>query len=144
MKSQIIVFHIDDDIDDREFFLWTMSKVDKNIRYYAAVNGIQALDMLKDKEFIPDLIFIDINMPGMNGIDCLAAIKKIKRLEHIPVYIHSTCKPEQMAKNCLGLGAAGFIQKRSELDEVQEQFEQIIASLHSVTECNLVQKFPAH
>jgi CheY-like chemotaxis protein len=68
---------VDDDLDDQEIFLMTLEKINKNIKCLTANNGVEALSLLTQNSFVPDYIFLDVNMPKMNGIECLRSIKNI-------------------------------------------------------------------
>ena len=69
---------IDDDQDDRDFFFEALIEVDRTTDFFAAPNGIEAIKFLKHPDTNPpDLIFLDLNMPLMNGFQCLQEIRKI-------------------------------------------------------------------
>jgi CheY-like chemotaxis protein len=127
MTEKTTVFLIDDDLDDQEIFSYVMRELD-NIKCIFASDGICALQRIKgDTSFSPELIFIDINMPRMNGVECLREIKKIERLRNVPVYMYSTSAEPDIVGQCKKLGAAGYIQKHHDTDAVREQFRKIIS-----------------
>jgi len=82
----------DDDADDREFF--RQSVVDSGIRaeLTAVADGRQLLDLLSGGKdtFLPDVIFLDLNMPGMDGKACLREIRNQSQFSAMPVIILST------------------------------------------------------
>lgn len=103
---------VDDDKDDADLFCEALASVDPSIDCEFAGNGETALTMLnatlKEK---PDVIFLDLNMPVMNGWACLENLQKNEFLKDIPVVIYSTStRPEERAK-AFALGAFGFITK---------------------------------
>jgi PleD family two-component response regulator len=76
--------------------------------------------MLENELFIPDYIFIDMNMPRISGNDILKKIKTIKRLDKVPVFLYSTnANPDTVARS-KELGAAGFIIKPAKIAELTE------------------------
>src|SRR5690606_8447652 len=82
---------IDDDQDDRDFFFEALMEVDSTSGFLAAPNGIEAIKFLKHPDTNkPDLIFLDLNMPLMNGCQCLEEIRKIKAYKNTPVIIYTT------------------------------------------------------
>lgn len=85
-------FLIDDDDEDREIFQIALEEVSGNLNFVAARSGIEALTMLSEKAFIPDHIFLDVNMPRMTGEECLLEIRKISHLAEVPVCIYSTSR----------------------------------------------------
>ena len=66
---------IDDDQDDQELFLMALERVDSQIKCSVANNGVEGLAALSDHFYTPTHIFLDINMPKMNGIECLQRIR---------------------------------------------------------------------
>ncbi len=112
MNSSVTCFLIDDDEDDQEIFAIALKKVDASIDCVFADNGLAALQKLRqDDSFRPQYIFLDLNMPGMNGVQCLTELKKIDRLHHTPIIIYSTSAEQQDVIETKKLGAAEFITK---------------------------------
>jgi CheY-like chemotaxis protein len=129
MPSMITVFLVDDDIDDQEIFLFVMNEAYSHTQCVLAKDGVQALEKLRDTSFVPDVIFIDINMPRMNGTELLMELKKMSRLSKTPVFMYSTSDEQEIVATCRDLGASGFIKKYADTDEVKKEFEQIISTL---------------
>jgi len=126
----LIAFIIDDDLDDQEIFTLVTHEISDNVECIFANDGMQALNKLKtDASFTPGLIFIDINMPKVNGMQCLSEIKKIKRLQHIPVYMYSTSAEQAIVEQCKNYGAAGFIKKHIDTNDLKTDLEKIISCL---------------
>src|ERR671910_306752 len=85
------VLIIDDDEDDRELFCEAVGYISKDIDCLHATDGENALELLAvGKGKLPDFIFLDLNMPRLNGKECLAEIKKLPRYTNVPVIIYST------------------------------------------------------
>lgn len=106
------VFLIDDDTDDQEIFALALKEVDDTIQCHFANDGVSAIERLqKDTAFYPGFIFVDLNMPRMDGKKCLTEIKKIPRLKHIPVVIYSTSDDEKFFIEMKEMGASGYIVK---------------------------------
>lgn len=109
-------FLIDDDPDDREIFALALEEADKEYKCVTASNGIDAIKKLHDDHsFVPDLIFLDLNMPIMNGKQCLNEIKKIPRLIEIPIVIYTTSSYAQDIEETKKLGASHFLIKPSSI-----------------------------
>ena len=81
---------VDDDPDDQEVFLTALADVSTSALCLVAPDGDRALELLYNEETMPDYIFLDLNMPRMNGFEFLAALKKSKILKNIPVIVYST------------------------------------------------------
>ena len=96
LPHSISVFLADDDADDRFLFEEALMKVRSNIELIAMNNGEQLMNRLEDKKsHYPNLIFLDLNMPLKNGIECLEEIKNDDKLKYIPVVIFSTSKQKE-------------------------------------------------
>ncbi len=123
----ITCFLVDDDADDQVFFEMAWKKVDASVRCQFANDGISALKLINNNfSFVPNAIFMDINMPIMNGVRLLKEIKKIERLKQVPVYIYSTANTQKIVDECATLGATGFIQKNAEIRDLLASFSGVI------------------
>jgi len=112
-------FLIDDDQDDHEIFAMALESVDKNYNCITAVNGQDALEKLNtDKTFIPDFIFLDLNMPVMNGKQFLQEIKNLTLPHSIPVVIYTTSSFQKDIEETKKLGASHFLVKPSSIEEL--------------------------
>jgi CheY-like chemotaxis protein len=111
MKKFLI---IDDDADDREMFCEALQEVIPDSLCYCAPNGRRAILALDNGEIrIPDLIFLDINMPIMNGWQCLSKLKETEAYKHIPAIIYSTSSYPEDLEKAQHLGALCFYTKPS-------------------------------
>jgi CheY-like chemotaxis protein len=116
------VLHIDDDDDDQEIFSTALSKVDNTIALTAISNAAVALKEISSKSIEPDMIFLDLNMPGMNGQEFLQLIKGNTSLQHIPVIVLSTTSHKPTIELVKELGATDFFTK-------PELFEDLVVML---------------
>jgi CheY-like chemotaxis protein len=128
MPKGLLIFMIDDDTDDQEVFSQTMGKVVPLAKCEFADDGVHALQKLRspDPSFLPDLIFIDINMPRMNGIECLAEIKKLTHLIDVPAYMYSTSDESFIVAKSLSAGAVGFVKKEVHPKELENRLQKIL------------------
>jgi CheY-like chemotaxis protein len=110
---------VEDDEDDRDLFCSAVYEIDPSIRCILARNGEEALLGLRLKEFPrPNLIFLDLNMPRINGFQCLKELKKDRLLQDIPVAIYSTTDVNEYREECKQLGAIHFITKPTQLTDL--------------------------
>jgi CheY-like chemotaxis protein len=105
------LFLIDDDEDDRGFFLEVIDDHYPSIECEIARNGQEGLDILTSQKYKPDIIFLDLNMPLMNGKQFLKEVKKKPALKHIPIVILSTSSDSKTITETLDMGAVHFITK---------------------------------
>jgi CheY-like chemotaxis protein len=129
MQQKISFFLIDDDIDDREIFTLALKDIDSSIKCTTAKDGAEALDFIENnKNFIPNFIFLDLNMPRINGKECLVEMRKIVRLQNIPIYIYTTSSSDKDKLELLNIGATGFITKPYTIKKLVEMLFQIIST----------------
>lgn len=107
MQKNILL--IDDDIDELKIFSDAMKEVPGDFKCVYASDTQEALNLLQS--FTPDYIFVDFNIPRINGLDFLSAVKKKEDLREIPVFLYSTSISNEMSKMAELLGAAGSIEK---------------------------------
>ena len=107
MQKNILL--IDDDVDELKIFTDAVKEVPGNFNCVFVNDTEEALHMLLD--FTPDYIFVDFNIPKINGLDFLSSIKKTDKLKEIPVFLYSTSISNEMSKMAELLGAAGSIEK---------------------------------
>lgn len=117
----MIILAVDDDPEDFEFFFDAVKKIDENIIVLKATNGQEALQMLEEHVLMPDYIFLDINMPMMDGRACLQEIKKRDKFKDIPVVMYSTTNNATEISKYRVLGA-NFLVK-------PHQFNKLVQSL---------------
>src|SRR5687767_1642323 len=118
---------IDDDADDIELFCMAVAEIDKSIKCISARTGEEALKILK-KSLLrkPDYIFLDLNMPRMNGKQCLSLIKKDPELCDIPVIIYSTSKLPEDYRETKELGAVYFLTKPSRHTDLERAIAYVL------------------
>jgi CheY-like chemotaxis protein len=120
MSKVNTIMIIDDDPDDRTIFHEAIKEVNPSIRFMVAASAEKALQSLvnTDEYLFPDLIFLDVNMPRMNGIECLVELKKEKRLACIPVVIYSTAMSPEHERQARAAGASQFLSKPLLFNEI--------------------------
>lgn len=117
---------IDDDKDDQEIFLSALEQVAIPVGVHVLTDAREALDKLSAGELHPDAIFLDLNMPVMNGQEFLVEIKKTP-LHSIPVFVLSTSAHPPTIEAVSRLGAYRFITKPDRFDELVSILGSILA-----------------
>jgi CheY-like chemotaxis protein len=122
---------IDDDLDDQEIFLLGIEKTGLNIECLTANDGLQGLALLEKQSTPPDYIFLDLNMPNMDGKKCLVEIKKQERLNAVPVIMYSTSSYINDIRETRRLGATGFITKPTNVGALVDLLMKIFTKTYS-------------
>jgi len=120
---------IDDDSDDSELFCETVHDIHPDIQCISMISCPDALNFLKKSMQLPDLIFLDLNMPRMNGKQCLEELKKNDRLREIPVIIYTTSKIQDDVLETKRLGAFDFITKPFRTTDIRKAILKVLEAL---------------
>jgi len=117
---------IDDDLDDQEIFSLALQQVSERFQCVMANDGYDALKHLNNEaNVLPDFIFLDLNMPRMNGRECLSEIKKHEHLKNIPVIIYTTSSFQDDIIQTQKLGASAFISKPFSIEELSAKLADV-------------------
>lgn len=127
-KQNIRVLLTDDDEDDREFFADAIADLQLDFPVEFCNNGLELLNRLYDKNLhVPDIIFLDLNMPIMSGFETLQQIRSDAQFKDIPVIaIYSTSATEEGIKNTFGLGANAYVVKPVSFDDLKKLLKKVI------------------
>jgi len=108
----INVLLADDDIDDRYFFDKVLKSLPVRTELATVEDGDKLMIYLaENSEQLPDILFLDLNMPKKNGSECLLEIKQDEKLKRLPVIIYSTHRHEKDSDILYEKGAHYYIRK---------------------------------
>ncbi len=125
MKHTRTFLLVDDDTDDALLFGEVLEDVNPTIRLLTATDGIKALEALSNDDDIPEIIFLDLNMPRMDGKECLAEIKADERLKDVKVIIYTTSSHSADVEQTMQMGATAFITKPSNIHDLRNILSSI-------------------
>ena len=120
-------FLIDDDDDDRDIFALALENAHGISRCIMAKNGVDAVKIINETDFVPTYIFIDLNMPLMSGKECLLALKK-SRLAAVPIIVYTTssnCKDVEETKK---MGATHYLVKPTSVTALTDILSNIFSA----------------
>lgn len=118
---------IDDDHEDLSLFAEALRNVSTNANAHIIEDGTIALQKLDNGELQPDLIFLDLHMPIMTGIDFLRAVKASPKLKDIPIIVMSTSSDHSTIKEAEQLGAREYITKPNTFKEIESIFSRLLS-----------------
>ncbi len=128
-NTPLYIVLADDDADERYCFEKELKILPFSINLKTVPDGARLMDYLsKNSEHLPDVLFLDINMPRKNGLECLTEIKCNEKLKRIPVIIYSTSLGDENVNTYYQYGANNFLEKGN-YSELTKCFEQILTSL---------------
>ncbi len=118
------IFYCDDDLDDIEFFKKAIRKINPTINLTITNDAEEALNLLATNEKTPHSIFLDLHMPKLDGLECVIAIKRNRKLKRVPVTILANDLSKTQIEQFNKLGVFQFISKSS--------YEDLEASLRNL------------
>jgi CheY-like chemotaxis protein len=119
------VFYIDDDPDDHEFFIAGLEASHPTAKCFVAKDSKSALEIIETIP-VPNIIFIDLHLPKVNGIELLKKLKDIDAFSKIPTYILSSTLFEPYAITIREVGGDGFLKKPASLQDFKPMFDSIL------------------
>lgn len=116
-KMEILL--ADDDIDDRNLFKDALNEINVSVNYLSFDNGTSLMNYLESDNYIkPHIIFLDLNMPGKSGHQCLEEIRANPDFRDISVAIYSTSNAEEDIVATLSSGANVYIHKPDDFEKL--------------------------
>lgn len=135
-----ILFLVDDDQDDREIFSEAMGECYPDVELVFAQDGLEALDILDSGKAHPDVIFLDYNMPRMNGLDCLKQLKAKPATKDIPTIMYTTSGDREQEKVLLLLGATYYMRKTVSYKDLCKELTRLIKMVDHKAELNRLKR----
>ena len=127
MKNALKILFIDDDTIEIMKFKRTISTLKLNHTVVEARNGEEALEILEDKDQLPDIILLDLNMPKMNGLEFLSILKANEVLRYIPIIVLSTSRNYNDILEGYKHGVAGYLLKPLKYEEYVANVEKTLS-----------------
>ena len=117
---------VDDDKDDQLFFVEALKELQPSLACGIANNGVEAIEHLEKVPPPPILIFLDLNMPLMNGFECLEQLKKANDYKEIPVIIFTTSNHPVDMERTISMGAKVFLTKPPDFNVLKNKLHNIL------------------
>ena len=114
----------EDDPDDREFFAEAINELGQPASFSYARNGIEVMSFL-GSGLLPDMIFLDLNMPLQDGLSCLKEIRKAKNLREVFVIVYSTSADQGHIDATFEAGANFYVQKPSSFNKLKNVISEV-------------------
>lgn len=134
--KKITIMIIDDDSDDRHFFVEAVKEINLDFQCIEAEHGEDAIKQLNNATRLPHYIFLDLNMPVIDGEKCLKALKADDRFKKTPVIIYSTSISNRSITELRKLFASDFIHKPTDIFRLPEEIISSIKTADSIIHQN--------
>lgn len=117
----------DDDEDDRLFFTDAFSELKINTKVTTFNDGVELMNYLNTTEAVlPNILFLDLNMPRKNGVECLLEIKQNERFNDIAIAIYSTSSSDEHIEETFVNGANIYIKKPSDFNTLKKILSEVV------------------
>lgn len=116
---------VDDDLDQLDIFMDALREISGPYNCTYADGPEKAIEMIRNT--IPDFIFLDYNMPRMNGIQLLSVLRHEPKLKKAKIFIYSSSVTDEIQKMARLMGASGCIEKPPKLSRLVHDFKAIFA-----------------
>ncbi len=126
-KEHYYLLLADDDEDDCLFFKEALDEIAVDTTLSTVHDGVHLMDYLKTTiSNLPDVLFLDLNMPRKNGLECLDEIKNDEKLKNLPVIIFSTSLDSEIVDKLYQNGASFYIRKPGEFSKLKNVIEKAL------------------
>lgn len=126
MTKSLNILLIEDDAIEVMKFNRVLSTLGLNHKIIEANNGEEALEILKVKDIVPDIIVLDLNMPKINGIEFLQILKNDNYLRYIPAIILTTSNNHKDVLECYKIGIAGYVLKPLKYEDYVDRIKKTL------------------
>ncbi|SFU27501.1 Response regulator receiver domain-containing protein [Pustulibacterium marinum] len=127
MTNSLKVLLIEDDMIETMKLNRTVSKLQLKHSITEAKNGEEALQVLEQKDRLPDIILLDLNMPKINGIEFLSILKNNDTLRYIPTIVLTTSSNHKDLLECYKIGVAGYVIKPLKYEDYVEKIDKVLS-----------------
>ena len=127
-RQNYYILLAEDDFDDFYLFNYTLEQMNISFTLKTVKNGQELMDLLNTENTdLPDMVFLDINMPIKNGFECLVEIKNNNKLAHLPVIICSNSFAPLVLEQLYNDGAVFYIRKPDEIEQLKKMILKAIS-----------------
>jgi len=116
----------EDDRDDRLFFKNAFKGLKIDNKLTVCEDGLALMDYLNTVEPLPHILFLDLNMPGKNGMECLKELRANQRYADLSIAIYTSLKSPTVGEEALLQGANVFIRKPNEPEDLKKILQEVI------------------
>ncbi|MDV6167201.1 response regulator [Flavobacterium sp. DG1-102-2] len=124
--EKLYILLAEDDQDDRLFFKKVFDSLKIKHTLDMCEDGDELMAYLDDSNILPHIIFLDVNMPGRSGMECLKAIRSSTKLRETTVAMYSSLSSRETIEDAFISGANVFIKKPNEFDELRKILKEVM------------------
>lgn len=122
----LTIFYADDDQDDREYFETVIESLSNEVELHTHEGGDSLIQALKNPPPSPHVLFLDLNMPGVNGFEVLEYVRSSEIHRKLPIIIFSTSTDEKLIEKTRSMGASYYLPKSNNYSSLKKSLEYIL------------------
>jgi|SRR5690606_4246237 len=127
-KNYVEILLVDDDQDDRNIFSDALSELKIETNLTMLEDGRDLVSFLENpKTKLPDILFLDLNMPYKSGVECLKDIRKIEKFRNLSIAIYSTSTSEKDMEDTFVNGANIYIKKPNDFAKLKKVLNDVVS-----------------
>jgi len=127
MKDKNLLIMIDDDTDDHEIFNMALGEIEKPLKCLFFPDCEHAIAHFHDPNVdTPGLVFVDLNLPRIDGKECLLDLQKISKFDHPRMVIYSGSVPSHFKQDLEEIGVDKFLEKSGLISVLVEQIKELL------------------
>ncbi|MEH6407630.1 MAG: response regulator [Leeuwenhoekiella sp.] len=126
MNNNLSILLIEDDMIEIMKLNRTINSLGLQHKITEANNGEEALEILSRKDRLPDIIFLDLNMPKINGLEFLKILKADEALRYIPTIVLTTSANHKDVHACYEVGIAGYVIKPLKYEDYVQKLKHVL------------------
>jgi CheY-like chemotaxis protein len=127
MSNNLKILLVEDDMIEVMKLNRVISSLELNHTIIESNNGEDALTLLENKDRLPDIILLDLNMPKISGIEFLTILKNDVYLRYIPTIVLTTSNNRNDLLECFEIGIAGYVLKPLKYEDYVSKIEKVLA-----------------
>lgn len=129
MKDQnFTILLADDDPDDRMFFEDALDELLVRATLHTVSNGMELMKFLENNAHqLPNVLFLDLNMPSKSGVECLSEIKNHETFSQVPIIIYSTSANPDVMESLYNMGALYYVRKEGDFSNLKSVIGKALA-----------------
>ena len=127
VNDGIAVMIVDDDADDVHLFREAIREINPHVNCQIFMGSEHFIQHLLEASSLPDYVFLDVNMPKINGLECLGLIRENQSIRNVPVVIYTTSVRSEDKEKAQRLGAFSYIVKPTGFNELKAYLRHILS-----------------
>ncbi len=127
IMNKLSIYYTDDDGDDLEFFREAVGLMDADVDLFTHTSGDSFLNAINSSKLANSIAFLDVNMPGKNGLEVLSEIRQRTELNDLPVIVYSTSNSPDIIQKSMDLGANLYAVKPNTFGGLRQLIEKVVA-----------------